>query len=129
IVAAVVVVAGGVLYWLHARQYASTDDAFIDGYALQISPRVSGQIIAVNVKNNQLVHEGDVLFKLDQSDFQARVKSAQANLDAALASVTAASAGVDLTKVTSSAGVGQASSALEAARAAVSQARAEAKAA
>lgn len=128
-VAVVVVVVLGFLYWLHARNYASTDDAFIDGYSVRISPRVSGQITAVKVQNNELVHDGDVLFKLDQSDFKARVQSARANLDAALASKQAASAGLDLTQLTSSAEEGQASSALTAARSAVDQARAEAQAA
>src|SRR5437016_9474949 len=34
----------GVIYWLYARQYESTDDAFIDGDIVQISPRVSANV-------------------------------------------------------------------------------------
>lgn len=125
----VIAATGGFLYWLHARNYASTDDAFIDGNSVQISPRVSGTVVAVNVMDNQYVHKGDVLFKIDPSDYQAQVQSAQANMDAALAREQAAKSDLSLTQVTSGAGVEQAQSALQAARSSVSQAQAEVEAA
>src|SRR4051812_27366534 len=48
VVAAIAVVLGGVLYWLHSRQYESTDDAEIDGHLHPISARVAGTVTAVS---------------------------------------------------------------------------------
>jgi len=39
---AIVLVAAGVAYWLHARGRVSTDDAFVEARVIQISPKVSG---------------------------------------------------------------------------------------
>ena len=47
IVVAAVAILGGLLYWLHARHYVSTDDAYIDGHVTQISPQVAGRILSV----------------------------------------------------------------------------------
>src|SRR5258708_7219847 len=52
---------GGLGYWLYARQYESTDDAFIDGDIVQVSPKVSAYVSKIYVKNNQFVHKGDLL--------------------------------------------------------------------
>ena len=49
----------GLLYWLYARQYESTDDAFIDGDIMQVSPKVSAYVKKVDVSSNQFVHKGD----------------------------------------------------------------------
>ena len=43
----------GTLYWLHARQFESTDDAFVDGNVVAISPQVAGRIKAVHILDNQ----------------------------------------------------------------------------
>jgi hypothetical protein len=49
------VVLGGVLFWLHARNYVSTDDAYTTGHVHQISARISGTVSAVMVNDNQHV--------------------------------------------------------------------------
>ncbi|MGI4798627.1 MAG: hypothetical protein ACRYG8_32220, partial [Janthinobacterium lividum] len=48
VVLAVLIVAG-VLYWLNARQYASTDDAYIQAYITQVSSQVGGRVIKLGV--------------------------------------------------------------------------------
>src|SRR5258708_11806631 len=45
----------GVRYWLHSRQYESTDDAFIEGHAAQVSPKVSGYAQKIYITDNQQV--------------------------------------------------------------------------
>jgi hypothetical protein len=75
-----IAIVAGVLWWLHARQYEKTDDAFITGHLVRVAPRVSGQAIKVLVDDNQLVHKGDLLVQIDPRDFQARVDQAQADL-------------------------------------------------
>ena len=71
-----VAVVAGILYWLHARNYESTDDAFIDGRPVSISPEVTGNIVAVPVTDNQVVKAGDVLARIDDRDYRAAVANA-----------------------------------------------------
>src|SRR5580704_12922416 len=63
----VVLLVAILLWWLHARQYESTDDAFIDAHTVQISSRVSAGIADVPVTDNQMVEAGTVLVRLDDS--------------------------------------------------------------
>jgi hypothetical protein len=55
----------GLRYWLYARSHESTDDAFIDGHIIQVSPKISGYIAKVYVTDNQQVKAGDLLADLD----------------------------------------------------------------
>jgi membrane fusion protein, multidrug efflux system len=76
---AVVVVAGVVFYLLGGR-YASTDDAYIQAARVQISCNVSGRVSEVDVHDNQAVHAGDVLFRVDPRPFQIAIQDAEARL-------------------------------------------------
>ena len=51
----VVGIIAGIAWYLHARHYESTDDAFIDGRPVLVSPQVTGSIVSVNVTDNQIV--------------------------------------------------------------------------
>ena len=94
---------GGSLYWLHARQYESTDDAFIDGDIVQISPKISAYVKKVYVKSNQQIHKGDLLLELNSQDYEAKLEQAKAQLHAAEAQKNQSQANVDLTKKTTEA--------------------------
>jgi membrane fusion protein, multidrug efflux system len=80
-------VVGGVIYWLHARQFESTDDAFVDGYISRVSAQVSARVDRLLVEDNQEVKAGQVLLELDPRDYQARVDQARATLGQAQAAV------------------------------------------
>ena len=56
---------GGAAWYFHERHYESTDDAFIDARPVLVSPQVTGNIIAVNVTDDQIVKAGDLLAKID----------------------------------------------------------------
>ncbi len=86
------VVIGGLLYWLHARNIRSTDDAFIDGYVVQISPRISGYVVELNVHDNQLVQKGDLLLEIDSRDYRAALDLAKAGEASAQAKLQQAEA-------------------------------------
>ena len=68
-----------VLYWNHASHFESTDDAFIEGRIIPISPQVPAQVLAVNVNDNQFIHKGDVLIQLDPTDYEVAVEQAMAS--------------------------------------------------
>ncbi|WP_022723108.1 HlyD family secretion protein [Rhodopseudomonas sp. B29] len=89
-------IAGGILWWLHARNYESSDDAFIDSRPVLISPQVNGAITSVKVTDNQVVKAGDLLATIDQRDYKAavdqaaaQIRQAQASIDDAKAQITA----------------------------------------
>lgn len=103
IVASIVVLAvaaAGVFYWLHSRDFATTDDAFVEGHVVAMSPQVSGRVAKVYVKDNQVVKAGDPLIDLDATDYEVALQQAKAaevaargKLAQAKAQVIAAQAG------------------------------------
>ncbi|MEJ2168135.1 MAG: biotin/lipoyl-binding protein [Desulfobacterales bacterium] len=119
----------GIFYYLYAVAHESTDDAFIDGHIIAISPRVSGHVASVHVTDNQKVEAGDLLVELDPRDFQARLDAARASLAADEAALRSRDIDVNLTSITSTAGLDEAKQAVTAAGAMVQNARALAAAA
>ncbi len=90
----VLVIIGGIIlaalvvaWWLHARNYESTDDAFIDARTVQISAQVAAAIVEVPVTDNQLVNAGTELVRLDDRDYVAQRDQAQAQVNQARASI------------------------------------------
>ena len=84
-------VAGG-LWWMQARHFEQTDDAFIDTNISQVSAQVAGRTLHILVDDNQLVKAGQVLLELDPRDWQARLDQAEAQRGSAAAQVTQAQA-------------------------------------
>ncbi len=78
IVLVLVLVVAGVLWWLHARQFESTDDAFVDTHMVHLAPQVAGEVTAVSVDDNELVQAGQSLVMIDSADAQTRVAQAWA---------------------------------------------------
>lgn len=80
---AVAVVAGG---WAYARSNQTfTDNAYIRGEMTSLAPKVAGYVTSVEVQDNQTVRAGDVLFRIDDRDYNARLAQAVANVEAAQA--------------------------------------------
>jgi membrane fusion protein (multidrug efflux system) len=88
-------ISGCVAWWLYARQYESTDDAFINARSVAVSPQVSGSIIAVLVTDNQLVEGGTPLLRVDDRDYLAGLAQARAQVDQAKANMANMDAQVD----------------------------------
>ena len=59
----------GYRYWLAQRDIESTDDAFIDGRAITISPQISGLVVSLDVTDNQFVHKGQPLIHIDPRQY------------------------------------------------------------
>jgi membrane fusion protein (multidrug efflux system) len=72
------ILVGGLLFWLDARNYQSTDDAFVDVQIVRIAPQISGQVTHVMVNDNQRVSPGQPLVSIDSADTETRVAGAQA---------------------------------------------------
>ena len=69
--------------YLTGGRYESTDDAAIQGARVNVSSSIPGRVVAIKVREGQLVHAGDLLFQLDGQQYQAAYDEAQANLAAA----------------------------------------------
>ena len=98
IVIAVIAIIGGLIFWLMTRNQESTDDAYTDGNAVSIAPKVSGYVVDNRINDNVFVHAGDLLLKIDPREYLVACDQAQANLDAALAQQTGAEVDLHTTK-------------------------------
>ncbi|HXB53572.1 MAG TPA: HlyD family secretion protein [Vicinamibacteria bacterium] len=103
----------------------STDDAQIDGHVNPIAARVGGTVLAVLVKDNEVVEKGTLLLRIDPRDYEVAAARAQADLGENEASARAAHLSVPLTTTTTGTQVTAAESDLEAAGARLASARAQ----
>ena len=78
----------GVRHWVFGRSHVSTDDAQVDGHIIPVLPKAGGFVNKVSVDENQHVKIGDTLVVLDDRDYVVRLAQAEADLVAALASVS-----------------------------------------
>ncbi len=90
--ALVAVAAAGLAWWLNARNYESTDDAFIDARPSAISAEVPGAIVEVAVTDNQIVEPGQTLVRLDDRNYRAAQEQATAQIAQAEAVIRSAEA-------------------------------------
>ncbi|HEX7363342.1 MAG TPA: HlyD family secretion protein [Bryobacteraceae bacterium] len=119
----IVLAAAGFLYWWHARQFASTDDAQVNCHMNPIGARIDGTVVKVYVDNNQMVHAGDPLVDLDPRNYKAAMDQALARLAQAKSMIVEQRPSVPITQVqnvtnisTAEAGVANAKAALAAAK-------------
>ena len=73
----------GLYYWLSNRNIVSTDDAYIDGRAVNVAPQVSGQVVSLDVTDNQFVHKGQPLVHIDPRQYASDRDYARGVLDSA----------------------------------------------
>jgi multidrug resistance efflux pump len=93
------------LYLVADRQTPFTTQARVHAFVVPIAPQVSGNVISVEVQNNQQVAAGQVLIRIDPTDYELAVNAAEAalqvvqqSLDAGLAGVEASKANVEAAK-------------------------------
>jgi membrane fusion protein (multidrug efflux system) len=71
---------GALAFYLHGGRYESTDNAYVQSGLVSITPSVSGHVVEVDVHENQVVHKGEVLFRIDPGRFETALNSATAQL-------------------------------------------------
>ncbi|MGE5516515.1 MAG: HlyD family secretion protein [Bacteroidota bacterium] len=80
-VATIALLAAGAGGWRWAtewRHWQTTDDAYVEGDITNMAPKVSGHVVKVAVGDNQAVKAGDILVRIDDRDFTAKVAEARA---------------------------------------------------
>src|SRR5271154_948244 len=94
-----VLVVGALLFWWRSTFYEDTDDAQINGHLIQISARIAGQVIKIDVEENQFVERGAEIAQLDPRDFEVAVQQDEASLQSAEAAFEAAKVNVPITGI------------------------------
>ncbi len=80
VVVIVIAIGYGLYWWLHARFYESTDDAYVSSDVVQITSEVAGAVRAVYVDDTQHVERGQLLVEIDNSDAEVAMAQAEAEL-------------------------------------------------
>ncbi|MDR6537899.1 efflux RND transporter periplasmic adaptor subunit [Variovorax soli] len=89
-IAAAVVVAGagwGAYQWLVASHYETTDNAYVQGNVIQITPQIGGTVMAIMADDTDLVKAGQPLVQLDPADAKVALEQAEAALGQAVRQV------------------------------------------
>ncbi len=89
---ALVLIVGGWMYVTSGR-YVSTDNAYVQADRATIAPQVAGRVVEVDVRENQAVKKGDVLFRIDPQPLEIAVARAQAQMEGISSLLDAARAG------------------------------------
>lgn len=86
----VILIIFAICWGAYSRTYETTDDAYIEGRIVPISPKVYGYITAIHVSDNQMLEKGQIILELDSKDYQFKLDkaksdiiSAKSNLDVA----------------------------------------------
>jgi membrane fusion protein, multidrug efflux system len=78
-----ILVGVGLYFWLTSGRFVSTDNAYVQQDMVSVSTEVNGPIAEVLVHDNQYVHRGDVLFRIDQRPYRIALAQAEAQIAAA----------------------------------------------
>jgi membrane fusion protein, multidrug efflux system len=79
-VALIALVGWGLYYLVFERGHVTTDDAYVNGNLVRLTPQVAGTVIAINTDETQFVHHGQVLVQIDPRDSEVALAQAKANL-------------------------------------------------
>ncbi len=79
-VVAVVGLGWGAYEWLVASHYESTDNAYVQGNVIQITPQIGGTVLAIYADDTDFVKAGQPLVQLDPADAKVSLEQAEANL-------------------------------------------------
>ncbi len=90
--APVLIVLAALYLYLAGGRYAATDDAYVQSARATVASNVPGQVVEIDVHENQFVHSGDVLFRLDPRPFDVAVEQSQAELATASQNIQASQA-------------------------------------
>src|SRR5476649_1554822 len=109
----------GAHWWTTGRFIEDTEDAYVGGDVTVIGPKISGYVTQLAVSDNQQVHAGDLLVKIDDRDYRA----ALAKADGAVAAQQALLANLDATRNLQQAVIAQASAGVTATAAETSRSK------
>ncbi|WP_342051497.1 MULTISPECIES: HlyD family secretion protein [unclassified Cupriavidus] len=84
---AVAGIAGGLYWWHDVHDFASTEDAYVGGNVVQVTPLTTGTVVSIAGDDTQYVREGQPLVELDRADSEVAMEQAAAQLAATVRQV------------------------------------------
>jgi membrane fusion protein, multidrug efflux system len=115
----------GIVYWFETRNEESTDDAYTDGRAINIAAQVSGEVISLDVNDNQFVKKGQVLIHIDPRQYLHDRNQAEGSLATAKAQYEGQQLGAEIARKNFPAQLEQAKAQLATAQANLTKAQAD----
>ena len=91
----VIIIIFSIFWIINAGRYETTDDAYVETHTVSIAPKVSGHIVKMYVDDNQHVKEGDLVAKIDDTDYKVKLTQATAAYESALLKQKTAKANFD----------------------------------
>jgi membrane fusion protein, multidrug efflux system len=125
LVVVALLIAGGLYYWWTTRNLESTDDAFTDGRAVTIAPQVAGEVISLDVNDNQFVKQGQAVIHIDPRQYKNSRDQAEGALATAKAQHAAQQLAAEIAKKNFPAQLEQAKAQLESAKANLARTQAD----
>jgi membrane fusion protein, multidrug efflux system len=123
IIGVIVLLLVALFVYRYVSSYESTDDAQVDGHINSISTRIAGNVVKLNVQDNQYVQAGTVLLEIDPADYKVAYERAKADFDDAQAAAAAAGVNVPITSVSTTSQMSSSEADVASARAGISAAR------
>jgi membrane fusion protein (multidrug efflux system) len=126
IIAGAIVALAGLAWavaWSHYRNHVSTDDAYVEGTVATVSAKAAGHIVELLTDDNKLVKKGELLIRIDDRDYRARLEQAKAAVGIAESRLRAATARIALTRDAATGQMAQAQASTMSARSAQQAAR------
>jgi len=121
----IALIAGGLYYWWSTRNLESTDDAYTDGRAITIAPQVAGEVISLDVNDNQFVKQGKALIHIDPRQYKNSRDQAEGALATAKAQYAGQQLAAEIAKKNFPALLEQAKAQLESAKASLAKTQAD----
>lgn len=98
VIVALLLIGYGIYYYISHKNLVGTDDAYTDGYIVAVAPRISGQVVSLDVVDNQFVHKGDALIHIDPRPFMFDRDQAKGKVDSDKAQIANQRFGVEISK-------------------------------
>lgn len=83
-------------YFRYEKLYPNTDNAYVNASLVNVAPKVTGYLQTLSIKNNQMVHKGDVLFTINPIDYKLSVTQAEKAYNSQEAQVSATKKQIDI---------------------------------
>ncbi len=95
VITAAIFVLAGIFGIIYSNFYQSTDDAFVEAHMIYLAPKVSGQIIELNVDDNTRVKKGEIIAQIDPKDYETALSQATAKLEHAKAELKVSTSDIE----------------------------------
>jgi membrane fusion protein, multidrug efflux system len=125
VIVVALLIAGGLYYWWTTRNLESTDDAFTDGRAVTMAPQVAGEVISLDVNDNQFVKQGQAVVRIDPRQYKNSRDQAEGALATAKAQYAGQRLAAEIAKKNFPAQLDQAKAQLESAKANLTKTKAD----